>query len=425
MKGVGAIAGLAASLCLAATRAGAQIVDPTAAAPPAPAPTSAPAPAATQAKPPAPLFTFTGAYTADLLSDVDGGKATGTRYIDLLKLSAAFDGGAAGRPGFTALVSLEHSNGTSISNELIGDSQAVTNIEATPQAFRLYEAWVREEFAGGALAAKAGFIDLNTTFDVQETAALFLNASDGVGGELGDTGLNGPSIFPTPALAVTGAWRPAEGWTAQLGVFDGVAGDPTNRGRFVAVEISPAYGALVIAQVERRFGKALRLEAGAWTYTADFPALDDFQPDGAPRKIGGDGGVYGLAEGRLLAKGKSDDGGLAGWVRIGAANGEINKIADYVGAGLVYTGPLAGRDKDQAGVAINRAGFGAPARAVAAREGSVLAAAETTFEATYRCVVTDWLSIQPDVQYVVHPGGDLALTNALVIGVRLAFSASR
>ncbi|MBA3810795.1 MAG: carbohydrate porin, partial [Caulobacteraceae bacterium] len=42
-----------------------------------------------------------------------------------------------------------------------------------------------------------------------------------------------------------------------------------------------------------------------------------------------------------------------------------------------------------------------------------------------RWVLTDGLSLQPDLQYVIHPGGDPALGNALVVGLRLAFTRSR
>ncbi len=417
MKIGAAIAAVAWAICTLASSALAQsVADPAApaAGPPAPA----------DERPPS-AFTFTGAYVVDLLGDLDGGKARGGRYLDFIKLSAAYDGAAAGRPDLTALVSIEHVNGADISNDLIGASQAVSNIEATPEAFRLYEAWVRKGFLGGAGAVKAGLIDLNANFDVQETAALFLNSSDGIGADFADTGLNGPSIFPTPALAVTASWRPAAAWTAQAGVFDGVAGDPDNRGRFVAVQFSPRDGTLLVAQVERRFGDAARLEAGAWTYTATFAALDQTGAAGQPRRIGGNGGLYGLIEGRLTATPRSKDGGLSGWLRVGVANGDINRVADYLGAGLVYTGLLPGRDQDQAGVAISRAGFGDGARAAADRAGVSLAGAETIFEATYRCGVTDWLAIQPDLQYVIHPGGNSALGNAVVAGVRLAFTASR
>ena len=59
----------------------------------------------------------------------------------------------------------------------VGAVQSVSASEALPPAVRVYEAWLRRSFAGDRAAIKAGLIDINTTFDVQETAALFLNAS--------------------------------------------------------------------------------------------------------------------------------------------------------------------------------------------------------------------------------------------------------
>ena len=47
--------------------------------------------------------------------------------------------------------------------------------------------------------------------------------------------------------------------------------------------------------------------------------------------------------------------------------------------------------------------------------------AETIVEATYKDEVLPGLSLQPDVQYVVHPGADPTIRNALVLGLRVQF----
>jgi porin len=389
------------------------------AAPSATAPAQPPSAAGASAAPPSPL-TFTVAYTADVLADVAGGVSRDGGYVDLLKLSANYDASAQGLPGLTGLVSVEHFFGSDFTTKRVGGFQNVSGNETEPAALRLYEVWLQEAFAGGAGGVKAGLIDLNTTFDVQETAALFLNASQGIGPELGDTGPNGPSNYPTPALAVTAFYRPAESWTLQLGVFNGAAGNPNNRAEVAAVKLD---GALVIGQAEKRFGDRARGEIGAWGYTNDFPSLADMASDGATRRIGGNDGVYGLVEGRLI--GKSDGPGLSAWVRAGLANGDINQAASYLGGGVVYTGLIKGRDKDEIGFAVARAGFGAGARHEAALAGRDLDATETNLEATYRYVVKDWLNIQPDVQYVLDPHGRARTPNALVVGLRLAFTYSK
>jgi porin len=357
-----------------------------------------------------------------MLAEVHGGQRPGEGYVDLIKLSAAYDGANAGHEGLTGLVSVEHANGANFTANRVGAVQAISADETQPGALRLYEVWLQQEFLAGRAGIKAGLIDINTTFDVQETAALFLNASHGIGPDLGDTGLNGPSDYPTPALAVTGVYRPREGWTAQLGIFDAVAGDPNHPGRFVAIKLD---GALILAQVEKRFGDVARIEGGAWTYTSAFASLDQFDAGGVPRRVHGNGGLYGLVEGRLFAKPGEDAGGLNGWLRVGIANGDINRAENYLGAGLVYTGLIPGRDKDEVGLAMARAGFGGGARAAGALAGRDIGDSETNLEATYRYAFKDWLNIQPDVQYVIHPGGDQHIPNAIVVGMRLAFTVSK
>lgn len=375
-----------------------------------------------QDKPPAPApspFTYTATYDLDVLDNLSGGRGAGG--ADLLKASVGYDGNLQGHEGLTGLVSVEHTFGSKFTAERVGGLQAVSSLEAAPSATRLYEAWLQQDFLEGAAAIKAGLIDLNTTFDVQETAALFLNAADGAGPELADTGRNGPSIYPATAVAVTGAWRPGQDWTLQLGLFDAVAGDPRHRAAFVAVKLD---GALIIAQAERRFGDAARIELGAWSYTGAFPALDGIGPGGRPRRLRGDAGAYGLLEGRLIARG-GQGGGLNGWLRFGIANGDINPVRDYFGAGLVDTGPIRGRDKDEAGIAINSSGFGGGARAAALAEGRLVRGRETVIEATYRYAWTDWAALQPDLQYVIRPHGEPRLANATVAALRLALTFSK
>ena len=377
-----------------------------------------------QDKPPTPApspFTFTVNYDLDLLENLGGGRSRGLGHADLLKASVGYDGNLQGHEGLTALVSLEHSFGSDFTPRRIGGFQAVTSIEAHPAAMRLYEAWLQQDILEGRAGFKAGVLDLNTMFDVQETAALFLNAADGTGTDLADTGVNGPSIYPTTAVAVTGFWRPNNDWTLQLGVFDATAGDPRHRSDFLAVKLR---GALIIAQVERRFGDAARIEVGAWDYTNSFPALDRFGPDGAPRRLHGNAGVYGLIEGRLLDRGEEGKG-ISGWLRIGLANGDINPAHRYLGAGLVYTGPIHGRDKDEAGIGLTSVGFGEGARVAGLQERRQVTGHETVLEATYRYAWKDWLAVQPDVQYIIRPHGDPHIGNALMVAVRMAFTWSK
>ena len=85
---------------------------------------------------------------------------------------------------------------------------------------------------------------------------------------------------------------------------------------------------------------------------------------------------------------------------------------------LVATGLIPRRDEDQAGVSVAMARAGGPFR----RAGTPVTSHETVFEASYRATLTPWLTVQPDMQFVFHPGFDPTLKNAVVVGIRFEVS---
>ena len=73
-------------------------------------------------------------------------------------------------------------------------------------------------------------------------------------------------------------------------------------------------------------------------------------------------------------------------------------------------------------MAFGYAQLGNASRNSLVEEGSVGVGAEMVLEATYQCQVTPWCVVQPDIQYIMNPGGTRDLGNAFVIGGRLAVS---
>jgi porin len=47
---------------------------------------------------------------------------------------------------------------------------------------------------------------------------------------------------------------------------------------------------------------------------------------------------------------------------------------------------------------------------------------EMAIEATYQINLAPWWSLQPDFQYIIHPGGSRAIDDAIVIGLRTKIS---
>lgn len=366
------------------------------------------------AEPAAAAMEVSAAYTRDLLWNVSGGRKRGWSSPDNIDLALSIDAERLlGWRGAEIYVSGLYNNGARFSDTKVGDTQTVSNIETGTRALRLYEAWIERSSDNGRASIKAGLLDLNAEFDVTETAGLFLNASHGIGPEFAQSGANGPSIFPVTSLAVRGAWSLDKQSVLRVAVLDAVPGDPDHPRR-TAVRLRANEGALVVAEAEH-ISPRLTLSVGGWGYTGSTPDVVGSVRAGEPIEARGNWGAYAVIERDL----SEDDGepGLSGWVRLGVAEDRVNALQSYLGAGLVFTGPFAERPEDQAGIALAAARFGGPYRRAMKLSGSDIRETEINIEATYRARLTPHLTVQPDVQYILNPGGGPG--DALVAGVRI------
>ena len=311
---------------------------------------------------------------------------------------------------------------------LVGDVQGVSNLEAPP-ALRLEELWLQQNLFGNRLSWLVGRYDLGTEFYRLQSGALFINSSFGIGPEFGHSGAAGPSIFPNPAVGTRIDLKPTPTTVWRVALLDGVPVDrPTEAIRLFA----PGDGVLVVSEVallarpdtageprHRRFavGRGLtrsyagKLALGAWYYTARFADLVDTLPNGARTQHRGSGGAYLIGDETV--------GSFTLFAQLGLGDGRINQIAGYVGGGLTLTGPLPGRALDALGLAVAAARNGSHFERAEAFAG-VPTAGETTLELTYAGQLTSWVTVQPDRQYVMHPGGTSLSRNALVLGLRVA-----
>lgn len=355
-------------------------------------------------------------YTADVWRNLSGGLGRGARYLDNLDVTLTVDAERAfGWRGATLFAYGLYNNGTRFSEDLIGDAQDVSNIETGVRAARLYEAWVEQRFASDRASVKFGLYDLNSEFDAIESAALFLNPSHGIGPDFSQSGRNGPSIFPSTSLAIRGDFRAGGDWLVRAAILDGVPGDPRRPGR-TAIKLGKEDGALAVAELNY-LGDGAKAALGYWRYTGRFDDISAAMRADEPTRRGNDG-FYAFVEHRLTREGADDPQGLAFWLRLGFADAALNPVARYVGGGLAYAGPFRGRDEDRIGIAVGSVRFGKPYRRAVAAGGEPVEAGELIVEATYRAPVTDWLTLQPDIQYVIDPGGG-ATANALIFGLRV------
>ena len=335
-------------------------------------------------------------YAADIWSN-SGGLEDGTRYLDNLSLAATADLEKLWSwNGAEARASLLYNNGESLS-ELTGDSMIVSNIEAGVEAVRLYEAWVNFPVSERA-NLRIGKYDLNSEFDVLDSSGLFLGSAHGIGMDIAQTGEQGPSIFPITGFAARLEYEISEVVTLRVAALDGVPGDPGDP-QATQIKLSDEEGALLIGEfaIERDDHRIL---AGVWSYTEEFGTHDG--SDEASNH-----GIYVRGETRIA---EMSNGELSGFVRGGIASGEVNQFSTFASAGVTYE-----RDELGAfGAAIAYAGTSDRWRASNPNGGDN----ETVFELTYARSLTEWLDVQPNLQFVANPAADSGVDDALAIGIR-------
>ncbi len=109
---------------------------------------------------------------------------------------------------------------------------------------------------------------------------------------------------------------------------------------------------------------------------------------------------------------------VAGFVQLGAADDRTGRFGAYLGGGVVAKGLVPGRPDDELGLAVAHARNGDPYLEAQRLQGQPADRAETAIELTWLAQVRGWLSLQPDLQYVVHPNTDPRVQGALTFQLR-------
>ena len=111
------------------------------------------------------------------------------------------------------------------------------------------------------------------------------------------------------------------------------------------------------------------------------------------------------------------DKGLGIFAYTGLAPRNSSLINFYIDGGLNYKGLIPTRDNDVLGVGVAYGHFNKnPQR----NEGSSNPSYEMVVEATYQAMFTPWLSLQPDVQYVIQASSK-DIPNALGVHATVSF----
>lgn len=354
-------------------------------------------------------------YTGEFWSNQRGGIKKGNAYIDNLDFTLTLDADEAwGWSGVSAFAYILHNNSETLTGPLVGDIQGISNIDNTAM-LGVMELWVDKTWSSSQ-SLRFGLYDLNSEFDAIDTAGFFINPSHGIGPDYSQSGSNGPSIFPVSSLALRFQGVLSEHSTYRFAVLDAVPGDPDddNHG---GIKLSSEEGVLLAAEVDRQFTNS-RAALGAWYYNKKTDQLSESaQHNNALRN---NSGIYGFID-HAFSNTEWLPGQLNGFLRVGFSDSHINQLHRYVGTGLVLSSFNAARPDDVIGFAIASARNGTDFKQQSRLDGFNPDSQETNYELSYRAPLGDFVTAQADIQYVVNPGTDPVLNNALLFGLRLEF----
>jgi porin len=341
-------------------------------------------------------------YKGDFVTNFNGGIATGSTYLGLADLFLHFDAEKAGLwKGGEFLVHGANSHGGEPSASLIGDFQVASNIEAGNHTF-LYELWFKQRFAN--ITATIGLQDLNAEFANSNVAAMFLNSSFGVHSVISDNIL--APIFPLTSSGITFCWDASEKISLKTAIYRGCPIDFDENPYNTKWDLNYLQGLLWVTEGQYSWtGKYENnnvLKTGVF-FHQHCPESDVINSETGD-KLTHDYGFYLVGDHLVHSNGNR---GLSIFYQVGVSLRNDN--FGYLGAGCAYTGVFSKKGNDILGFAV--------ANGMLTKERGM---DETTFELSYKVQLTPQIYLQPDLQYVVHPGGtDVQLKNATVGLVRL------
>lgn len=368
-----------------------------------------------------PAVTISGEYIVDAVA-VARGSDTGLRYVDLATLTAEADLEAAAGWRGAQLVAQAIAGTGQRPNDLAGTLQGINNSEVPDNRVKLYQFYLAQSLADGAVMLRAGFIDLNEDFYSNDAAGLLIAPAFGIGSELAATGPNGPAIFPSTALTAEVRIAPSPDTYAAFAVVNAEAGVLGDVGGMAPLL---NHGALLIGEGGWT-GADGKIALGSWAYTRRQDDIRLTDADGAPLRQRARGG-YVLLEwpvGARIDPGPDAPHAASLFLRAGISDGDTTPYRGGWQAGILLNRPFAARPESQLSVGVNQAFLSDKFRRNESEAGNPQRPAETGVELTLADAVAPWLTIQADAQYVRNPGRAPGVRDALVFGLRFTFAFS-
>ncbi len=319
------------------------------------------------------------------------------------------------------------------SSNLVGNIFTVSNI-AGYSTFRNIDLWVEQKLFDEKIALRVGQLEADSDFAISDYGAVFINSTFGWPAFLYTSIPNGGPNYPVGAPGVYLKLKPLEPLTLKFAAYQGNVLEQNVNNHGFTWNLSPENGFLYMSEACYHYEEHEmpgQVKAGAWFFSGGLPSVSN--PN---NNVWGNTGYYGIVDQMLYRSPccheqchKLNDEGLGVFGRVAYEPSDRNFIDFYCDTGLDYKGIIPTRHNDIFGIAVAYGQVSNGMRSPQADMSSdptftppnTAATAlnyEIAFETSYVAQITPSMTLQPDLQYVIHPGATSQVGNALVIGVR-------
>lgn len=373
--------------------------------------------------------TFSSTFTCDYLANVVGGMMQGARYDHSLGWDVNFDLERFAKiEGTQFHISGLWRQGQNLSKAVIGNDMVVSTIYGHEQ-FRFYSLYLEKDFLDKRLNLRIGRIAAGDDFAASPFYYVFVsNAVDGVP-------ITIPinlffTVYPTATWGARSKFYLNDDFYVLSGIYDGDKG--VERDSMYGLDFSLRLKAGLAFAQELCYSPRNGLGSGhlPGNYKAGIyyngAVRRDLASDinGAPfavtgldsKKHVGDYNIYIHFDQMIYHEKKTKDQGLTPFLVTVLGPDNMNKFPFFLTGGLVYKGLVPKRDNDITAFEVIYAQYSDKLRQSEMFSGSNPQYYEMVFEFTHKVWITKWMYLQPDIQYIVQPGGTGNIDDALVIG---------
>jgi len=378
--------------------------------------------------------TFDSTFVCDYLANVAGGMQQAGRYDHSMGWDINFDLEKFADLGGTQFhISGLWRQGQNLSKAVIGNDLVVSTIYGHEQ-FRFYSLYLEKTFWDKRISIKAGRIAAGDDFASSSLYGMFVsNSIDGVP-------ISVPinlffTVYPTATWGTRAKVILNDDFYILSGIYNGDKG----------VERDSMYGLDFSLRLKKGIAFAQELayvpntakdskglpghyKAGIYYNGAVSKDLysdingASYSVSGlAQKKHIGNYNIYFHADQMIYREDEHSDQGLTPLACITLGPENLNKFPFFLASGMAYKGLIPGRDTDSTAFLISYAKYSEDLKRSEQDTNSSAQHYEIALEFTHRVNITKWMYAQPDLQYIIQPGGTGDIDDALVIGAQFGF----